>query len=79
MGLGKYSAIMRRSPTALNLLGAPLGISQIVYNENIWKWVIDSSEKDGVDAISRNFVFFELHRITGFGVIFQTSDLNVVA
>ena len=53
-----------------------LGIAK---NENTVISTIEGAEKDGVHAISRNFVIFELHRITGFGVIFQISDVNVEA
>ena len=68
---------MRRSPTGLNWLGVPLGISKIGYIENMEIWVIKGAEKDGVHAISRNFVFFELHGITGFEVNFQNCDRDI--
>ena len=48
-----------------------------MYYGNIDNRVIKDAEEAGVHAISRNFVFLELRRITGFEVVFQTFDLNI--
>ena len=47
-----------------------------MYRGNIDNRVIKGAEEAGVHAISPNLVFLKLRRITGFQVIFQTSDLN---
>ena len=54
---------MRRSPTGVN---NRWHFRKAVSEINIANRVIEGAEKNGVHAISRNFVFLELQRITGF-------------